>query len=89
MCDGVEDCPLGDDELPSVCSKCTNPVAQLYLLHWTNALTFVSTIHLQVVYEDSIIMRLFVYEVALRIALFWLSRTLPLLKKERIYKTQK
>ena len=25
MCDGVEDCPLGDDELPSLCSKfCTN-----------------------------------------------------------------
>jgi len=21
MCDGVEDCPLGDDELPSLCSK--------------------------------------------------------------------
>jgi len=25
MCDGVEDCPLGDDELPSLCSKLTAP----------------------------------------------------------------
>jgi len=29
MCDGVEDCPLGDDELPSICSKCAAPTNRL------------------------------------------------------------
>ena len=47
MCDGVEDCPLGDDELPSLCSKYfvqtkleVNFGTDSSVLHWNSSIAF-------------------------------------------------